>query len=208
VFQDPLPDGLPPMKKEVHSIPTEPSHLPPFWQMYRLSPLKYGELEKHVTAFLKVGILEMSTSSHDAHVLFVSMPNGKGLRLCVDYRALNAVTIKNHCTIPMIDDLLDAVSGSKYFTSFDLTTGYHQILIFEEDRPKTVFHTPFGHFQFKVLIEGLMNAPVTFQTAMNSIFHPYLRKFVVVFFDDILIYSHIEEEHKAHVRLVLDVLKR
>jgi hypothetical protein len=150
----------------------------------------------------------MSTSPYGAPVLFVPKPNGRGLRLCVDDRALNAITIKNRCTIPRIDDLLDAVSGSKYFTSLDLTSGYHQILISEEDRSKTAFRTPFGHFQLKVLIEGLTNAPATFQTAMNSIFHPYLQKFIVVYLDDILIYSWTEQEHKAHVRLVLDVLKR
>jgi hypothetical protein len=205
VFQDPLPDGLPPMRKDVHSIPTEPGHPPPFWQMYRLSPLEYREFEKQITAFLKAGILE---SPYGAHVLFVPKPNGRGLQLCVDYRALNAITIKNRCTTPSIDDLLDAVSGSKYFTSLDLTSGYHRILISEENRPKTAFRTPFGHFQFKVLIEGLANAPTTFQTAMNSIFYPYLRKFVVVYLDDILIYSWTDEEHKAHVRLVLNVLKR
>jgi hypothetical protein len=91
--------------------------------------------------------------------------------------------------IPRIDDLLDAVAGSQYFTSLDLTSGYHQILISEEDRPKTAIQTPFGHFQFKVLIEGLTNAPATFQTVMNFIFHPYIRKFVVVYIDDILIFS-------------------
>jgi hypothetical protein len=100
VFQDPLPGDLPPMRKEVHSIPTEPRHPPPFRQMYRLSPLKYRELEKQVTAFLKAGILEVSTSPYGAPVLFVPQYNGRGLRLCVDYRALNAITIKNCCTIP------------------------------------------------------------------------------------------------------------
>ena len=122
--------------------------------MYRLSPLEYAELEKQVTKFLKDGILETSTSPYGAPVLFVPKPNGQGLRLCVDYRALNSITVKNRCMIPRIDDLLDAVAGSKNFTSLDLTSGYHQILISEEDRPKTAFRTPFGHFQFKVLIEG------------------------------------------------------
>jgi hypothetical protein len=103
--------------------------------------------------------------------------------------------------------LLDAVAGSQYFTPLDLTSGYHQILIFEEDRPKTAFETPFGHFQFKVLIEGLTNAPATFQIVMNSIFHPYIRKFVVVYINDILIFSRSEAEHKAHVRLVLEMLR-
>jgi hypothetical protein len=137
----------------------------------------------------------------------VPKPNGRGLRLCVDYRALNSITIKNRCTIPRIDDLLDAVAGSAYFTSLDLTSGYHQILISEEDRPKTAFRTPFGHFRFQVLIEGLTNAPATFQTVMNSIL-PYNRRFVVVYIDDILIFSKTKAEHQAHVRLVLEVLKR
>jgi hypothetical protein len=176
--------------------------------MYRLSPLKYRELEKQVTKFLKDGILEVSQSPYGAPVLFVPKPNGRGLRLCVDYRALNSITVKNRCTILRIDDLLDAVAGSEYFTSLDLTSGYHQILISEEDRPKTAFRTPFGHFQFKVLIEGLTNAPATFQTVINSIFYPYIRKFVVVYIDDILIFSKIEAEHQAHVRLVLEMLKR
>jgi hypothetical protein len=100
------------------------------------------------------------------------------------------------------------VAESAYFTSLDLTSGYHQILISEDDRPKTAFMTPFGHFQFKVLIEGLTNAPATFQTVMNSILHLYVRKFLVVYIDDILIVSKTEAEHQAHVRLVLEVLKR
>jgi hypothetical protein len=138
----------------------------------------------------------------------VPKPNGRGLRLCVDYRALNSITVKNRYTISRIDDLLDAVAGSSYFTSLDLTSGYHQILISEEDRPKTAFRTPFGHFQIKVLIEGLTNAPAIFQTVMNSILYPYIRKFVVVYIDDILIFSKTEAEHQAHVRLVLKVLRR
>ena len=208
VFQDPLPPGLPPDRSEGHAIPTEPGHPPPFRSMYRLSPLEYAELEKQVTKFLKDGILETSTSPYGAPVLFVPKPNGRGLRLCVDYRALNSITVKNRCMIPRIDDLLDAVAGSKYFTSLDLTSGYHQILISEEDRPKTAFRTPFGHFQFKVLIEGLTNAPATFQTVMNRIFHPYIRKFVVVYIDDILVFSKTEAEHQAHLRIVLDLLRQ
>jgi hypothetical protein len=141
--------------------------------------------------------------------LFVPKPNGRGLRLCVDYRPLNSITAKNRCTIPRIDDLLDAVAISAFFTSLDLTSGYHQILISEEDWPKTAFRFPFGHFQFEVLIEGLTNAPATFQTVMNSILHPYIRKFVVVYIDDtVLIFCKTEAEHQAHVRLVLKVLKR
>ena len=208
VFKDPLPIGLPPERQEGHSIPTEPGHPPPFKPMYRLSPLEYKELQKQVTAFLEVGILEPSKSPYGAPVLFVPKPNGRGLRLCVDYRALKNLTIKNRYPIPRIDDQLDAVSGLKYFTSLDLTSGYHQVLISEEDRPKTAFRTPWGHYQFKVLIEGLTNAPATFQSVMNSIFHPFLRRFVVVFLDDILIYSKTAEEHQQHVRLVLETLRQ
>jgi hypothetical protein len=185
VFQDPLPPGLPPKRSEGHSIPTEPGHLPPFQSMYRLCLLEYRELEKQVTKFLKDGILEVSQSPYGAPVLFVRKPNGRGLRQCVDYRALNSITLRSRCTIPRIDDLLDAVAGSSYFTLLDLTSSYRHILIFEEDRPKTAFRTPFGHFQFKVLIEGLTNAPATFQTVMHSILPPYIRKFVVVYIDDI-----------------------
>jgi hypothetical protein len=148
VFQDPLPAGLPPERSEGHSIPTEPGHPPPFRSMYRLSSLEYRELKKQVTKCLKDGILEVSQSPYGASVLFVPKPNGRGLHLCVDYRALNSITVKNCCTIPRIVDLLDAVAGSEYFTSLDLTLGYHQILISEEDRPKTAFRTPFGHFEF------------------------------------------------------------
>jgi hypothetical protein len=112
--------------------------------MYRLSPLEYRELKKQVTKFLKDGILEVSQSPYGAPVLFVPNPNGRGLRPCVGYRALNSITVKNRCTIPRIDDLLDAVAGSSYLTSLDLASSYHRILIFEEDRPKTAFRTPFG----------------------------------------------------------------
>jgi hypothetical protein len=165
VFQDPLPPGLHPERSEGHSIPTEPGHPPPFRSMYRLSLLEYQELEKHVTKFLKDGILEESQSPSGAPVLFVPKPNGRGLRLCVDYRALNSITDKNRCTIPRIDDLLDAVAGSAYFTSLDLTSRYHQILISEEDRLRRS-GLPLVICSLKVLIEGLTNAPATFQTVM------------------------------------------
>jgi hypothetical protein len=110
--------------------------------MYCSSPLKYQELEKQVTKFLKDGILEVFQSPYGAPVLFVPKPNGRGLRLCVEYRALNSITIKNRCTIPRIDDLLDAVAEIAYFTSLGLNSGYHPILISEEDRPKTAFRHP------------------------------------------------------------------
>jgi hypothetical protein len=208
VFKDPLPVDRPPKRQENHSNPTESGHLPPFRPMYRLSPLEYKELQTQVSAFLKAGILEPSKSPYGAPALFVPKPSGQGLRLCVDYRALNSITVKKRYPIPSIDDPLNAVAGSKHFTSLDLTSGYYQVLISEEDRPKIAFRTPWGHYQIKVLTEGLTNAPTTFQSVMNSIFHSYLRKFIVVYLDNILIYSKSAEEHQAHVRLVLETLRR
>jgi hypothetical protein len=114
--------------------------------MYRLSPLEYGEFQKQVSAFLEARILEPSKSPYGAPVQFVPKPNGRGLCLCVDYRALNAIKVRNRYPVPRIDDLLDAVSGAKFFTGLDLTFGYHQVLISKEDRPKTAFRTPMGHF--------------------------------------------------------------
>jgi hypothetical protein len=175
--------------------------------MYRLSPLEYNKLQKQVSAYLEAGMLEPSKSPYGAPVLFVPKPNGRGLCLCVNYTALNAIAVKNRYPIPRIDELPDAVSGAKFFTSLDLTSGYHQVLISEEDRPQTAFRTPMEHFQFKVLIEGFTNAPATFQSVMNSMFHPFLRRFVVVYLNDILIYSKSAEEHKVHVRQVLELLQ-
>ena len=208
VFVDPLPPGLPPERNYGHSIPTEPGHVPPFRPMYRLSPIEMRETKEQITTLLANGLIEPSKSPYGAPILFVPKPNGRGLRLCIDFRALNAITIKNRYPIPRIDDLLDAIQGAKYFTNFDLTSGYHQIRIPDEDVPKTAFRTPFGHYQFKVLIEGLTNAPATFQTVMNDIFKPYIRDFVVVYLDDIMVYSKTLEDHKKHVRLVLEVLRK
>ena len=207
IFVDPLPPGLPPEREYGHTIPTEPGHVPPFRPMYRLSPLEVRETKEQLARFIEQGIIEPSKSPYGAPILFVPKPNGRGLRLCVDFRALNLVTIKNRYPIPRIDDLLDSISGAKFFTSIDLTSGYHQIRITEEDVPKTAFRTPFGHFQFKVLIEGLTNAPATFQNVMNNTFREYIGDFVNVYLDDILVYSKTEAEHRKHLRLVFEKLR-
>jgi hypothetical protein len=208
VFQDPLPVGVPPRRNRVHEIPTEPGHTPPFRPLYRLSPIEMEEARKQVTFLLERGLIEPSVSPYGASILFVPKPNGRGLRMCVDYRALNSVSIKNRYPLPRIDDMLDTVAGAKYFTSLDLTSGYWQIQIDEKDIPKTAFRTPFGHFQWKVMPFGLTNAPATFQSVMNDVFRPHLRDFVVVYLDDILIYSKTEEEHQKHVQIVLDLLRK
>ena len=127
--------------------------------------------------------------------------------MCIDYRALNKVTIKNRYPLPRIDDLFDCLKGAKYFTCLDLASGYHQVRISEEDIPKTAFRTPLGHFQYKVLNFGLTNAPATFQNAMNDMLQPYLRKSALVYLDDILVYSKTWTEHPTHLREVLQKLR-
>lgn len=139
--------------------------------------------------------------------MFVHKKDGS-LRMCIDFRALNKHTVKNRYPLPRIDDLLDQLRGAKVFSSLDLQSGYHQIRITEEDVPKTAFRTPFGHFQFKVLCFGLTNAPATFQHAMNTAFRDCLGKFVLVYLDDILVFSENEQEHLEHLRHVLDILRQ
>jgi hypothetical protein len=125
----------------------------------------------------------------------------------VNYRKLNSLTIKNMFPMPLVEEILDELAGTKFFSSLDLAAGYHQIRMGEDDEHKTTFKTHQGHYQFRVMPFGLTNTPATFQCAMDSILAPFLRKFVMVFIDDILVYSSTWEDHLAHIKMVLQILR-
>lgn len=163
-------------------------------------------LKENINKLLAEGKIRPSTSPYGAPVLFVKKKDG-GLRMCIDYRALNSQTIKNRYALPCIDELLDRLHGAIYFSKIDLTNGYYQIAIDERDRHKTAFRTRYGHYEFNVMPFGLTNAPATFQTLMNNIFRDMLDECVLVYLDDILIYSKTKEEHEEHLRKVLQRLK-
>jgi hypothetical protein len=203
----PLPVGLPPERPVGHVIPLEAGAQPPQKRMYRLSPREKEEVEKQISYLLEQGWIEPSTSPFGSPILFVQKKDG-GLRMCVDYRALNKLTIKNRYPLPRIDDLFDQLRGARVFSTLDLQAGYHQIRISEQDVPKTAFLTHKGLYQYRVLSFGLCNAPSTFQNVMNHVLAPLLGKCVLVYIDDILVYSKSMEEHASHLAQVLELLRQ
>ena len=205
VFRD-IPAGLPPVRGVTHTIPLEEGAKPPHRVMYRLSPKERLEVETQIADLIKRGWVVPSTSPYGAPVLFVQKKDGT-LRMCIDYRALNKLTVKNRYPLPRIDDLLDKLHGATVFSSLDLQSGYHQIGITDEDVPKTTFKTHMGLYEFKVLCFGLSNAPSTFQAVMNQALASVLGKFCLVYMDDILIFSRNEEEHADHLAQVLQLLR-
>ena len=206
VFED-LPDGLPPERPVDHTIPLEPGTTPIYQKTYKMGATELNELRAQLTSMLKKGYIQPSQSPYGAPILFVKKKDG-GLRMCVDYRGLNAVTIKNRYPLPHIDELLDRLHGAQYFTKIDLQSGYYQVRMAKEDIDKTAFRCRYAHYHFLVMPFGLTNAPPTFMAMMNEYFLPYLDNFVIIFLDDILIYSKTLDDHLKHVSLILQLLRK
>ena len=185
-----------------HRIELLPGSKPPQHRVYRMSPAELQELQRQLEIYLEKGWIRPSISEYGAPILFARKADGS-LRLCVDYRSLNAMTIKDSGPLPLSSELFDQLHGAKYFTSLDLHSGYHQCRIHPDDIHKTAFKTRYGTFEFVVMPFGLTNAPAAFSRLMASVLRPFLDRFVVSFLDDVLIYSKTEEEHLDHIRQVL-----
>ena len=206
VFPEELPAGLPPSREVDHRIELVPGSSPPSRPTIRLSAPEMDELKKQLAELVKSGFIQESKSPFGAPILFVKKKDGT-MRMCIDYRALNNITIKNAYPLPRIEELFDRLQGARYFSKIDLRSGYHQIRIDPQDVPKTAFRTRYGHFEFLVLPFGLTNAPGTFMHLMHQTFREFLDDFVLVFLDDILIYSKTLEDHQRHVTQVLTKLR-
>jgi hypothetical protein len=204
VFPDELP-GMPPDRDIEFSIELQPRMAPISKRPYRMPPAELAELKKQLQELLDKGFIHPSTSPWGCPALFVK--KDESLRLCIDYRPLNAVTIKNKYPLPRIDVLFDQLVRAKVFSKIDLRSGYHQIKIRASDIPKTAFSTRYGLYEFLVMSFGLTNASAYFMYLMNSVFMPELDKFVVVFINDILVYSKNKEEHVGHLHVVLQHLR-
>ncbi|GJW75088.1 putative reverse transcriptase domain-containing protein [Tanacetum coccineum] len=206
VFPEDLP-GLPPTRQVEFQIDLIPSAAPVAQAPYRLAPSEMKELSEQLKELSDKGFIRPSSSPWGAPVLFVKKKDGS-FRMCIDYRELNKLTVKNRYPLPRIDDLFDQLQGSSVYSKIDLRSGYHQLRVREEDILKTAFRTRYGHYEFQVMPFGLTNAPAVFMDLMNRVCKPYLDKFVIVFIDDILIYSKNKQEHEEHLKLILELLKK
>lgn len=206
VFPENLPDGLPSPRTVDHRINELPGSSPVNGPIYRLSQAELEALRNYLTTEIDSGRIQPSTSPYGSPILFVKKKDGS-LRPCIDYRALNKQTIKDRYPLPNIDELLDRLGHAKYFSKIDLKSGYNQVRIHPDDIPKTAFKTRYGQFEYLVMPFGLTNAPATFQRLMNNLLHDHLDNFVIVYLDDILIFSRTQEEHLRHLQTVLRILK-
>ena len=205
LFKD--PDSLPPPREFDHHIPLIPGVKPVNIKPYRYSPSQKDEIERQIQKMLTNGIIKPSHSPFASPVLLVKKKDGTW-RFCVDYRQLNNITVKDKYPLPVVDELLDELNGAAWFTKLDMRSGYHQIRPQPADEEKTAFKTHSGHWEFRVMPFGLTNAPATFQALMNTIFKPLLRKCVLVFVDDILIYSPTLDAHLQQLQQVFQILEQ
>jgi hypothetical protein len=208
LFTDELPPGLPVSRGEFdHKIKLIDDRKTSVGYTVRLSTLEQDQLKVMIDDMLKKGFLSPSSSPFGAPCFFVKKPHDQGLRLVVDWRNLNANTVKDKTQLPNIIDLLSLLHRARYFSILDGHSGFWQILLRPEDREKTAFRTPFGNYEWNVMGMGLTNAPATYQRLMNHIFKPFLRDFVAVYLDDVLVYSVTLNDHVRHLRAVFEVLK-
>jgi hypothetical protein len=205
VFPEELP-GMPPDREVEFVIDLLPGTAPISKRPYWMSVEELKELKKQLTELQEAGYIRPSSSPWGAPVLFVQNKDGSQ-RMCVDYRSLNDVTVKNKYPLPRIEDLFGQMRGARVFSKIDLRSGYHQMKIRPSDILKTAFSTRYGLYEFTVMSFGLTNAPAYFMNLMNKVFMEYLDRFVVVFIDDILFCSKNDSDHEEHMRLVLQKLR-
>jgi hypothetical protein len=201
VFPEDLP-GMPPDQDVEFIVKLQPGTAPISRWPYKITPKELAELKIQLNELLDKGYIRLSSSPWGCPALVVKKKD-QSLRLCVDYRPFNVVIIKNKYPLPRIDILFDQLAGARVFFKVDLHSDYHQIKIHPKDVPKTTFSTRYGLYEYLVMSFGLTNAPSHFMYLMNFVFMPELDKFIVVFIDDILIYSKSEEEHAQHLRIIL-----
>ena len=206
VFPEDLP-GIPPERQVEFRIDLVPGAAPIAKAPYRLAPPEMQELSTQLQELLDKGFIRPSSSPWGAPILFVRKKDGSH-RMCIDYRELNKVTVKNRYPLPRIDDLFDQLQGASWFSKIDLRSGYHQMRVRDEDVQKTAFRTRYGHYEFVVMPFGLTNAPAAFMDLMNRVCRPMLDRSVIVFIDDILVYSKTQGQHEEHLREVLETLRR